>query len=257
MTFLLLLFSFTGLLCATQPSPPDTRAFDAVLKEYALEDGTVRYAELRDNIAPLSAFVERIAAVSPHSHPKLFPTREHALAYWLNTYNALVLWSFAKDYPKGKDRLRGLVGRGLFFFRTKFPVGGVRRSLDDIEHKTIRDEFKDPRIHFAIVCASSSCPKLPRDVFTAENVNGNLDRAAREFLNDGRNVKVTGNKREISVSKIFDWFQDDFGPDKQAVVRYIAKYRPQDAAALREGIWKVRYFSYDWGLNDASRRSQR
>lgn len=227
---------------------PDTSLYDGVLKRYVLDDGRVRYSELHSGLAPLAKFVDQLGAVSPDSHPALFPSREDRLAYWLNAYNALVLHAFAKDYPARKDRLQGLIGRGAFFFRAKFTVGGVERTLDGIESKTIRAGFKEPRIHFALVCASSSCPWLRREPYLADTLERQLEDDATRYLSQPGNVTVSAARREVTVSKIFDWFQSDFGAAKPDVVRFIARYRPE----LREGVWRVRYAAYNWSLNDAA-----
>ena len=94
-----------GYGAAMQPAAPDTAAFDAILKRYVRENGTVDYRSLKLDAEPLNRFVEQIGAVSPESHPALFPTRAHRLAYWINTYNALVIWAMLKEYPEKKTRI--------------------------------------------------------------------------------------------------------------------------------------------------------
>ena len=134
-----LLFA-SSLLGAHVPAAPDVAAFDHILKSYVLDDGTVKYAALKAGLDPLTGFVQQIGAVSPDSNPALFPSRAHKLAYWLNTYNALVLWEMAKEYPEKKDRLNSLIGRYHFFMRIKFKAGGRDPSVRAIE---------EPRIHVA------------------------------------------------------------------------------------------------------------
>ncbi len=229
-------------------SLPDTKVYDDVLKKHVTADGKVRYAKLHSEIAPLGKFVESLGAVSPDSQPALFPTKEAKLAYWINAYNALVLHAFASDYPKNKNRLSGKLGQFQFFFRRKFKVGGTMRSLDDIESKSIRP--LDNRIHFAIVCASTSCPWLSNEAFTEGNVDKLLDSRARLFLNQDNNVKVDTAKRTITFSKIFDWFQKDFVPSSKQLPAFIAKYRAKDGVTLAAGTWKVLFFEYDWSLNE-------
>src|SRR5215813_7127238 len=151
---LLALASLSAMGAPVPPAAPDTAAFDAVLKRHVTESGTVRYGALRADLAPLSRFVEQIGAVSPDSHPALFPTRAHRLAYWINAYNALVIWAMALDYPEKKDRLGSQAGQDQFFHRTTFRIGGRNRTLDDIETNAMRNQFREPRIHFVIVCAS-------------------------------------------------------------------------------------------------------
>ena len=246
---LLVLICLSGMGAAIPPAAPDTAAFDAILKRYVEENGTVRYGALRADLAPLSRFVEQIGAVSPDSHPSLFPSRSHRLAYWINTYNALVLWAMAKDYPEKKTRLGSQAGQDQFFHKTLFKTGGRSRTLDDIETNAIRKQFKEPRIHFAIVCASKSCPWLAREAFTAELLEEQLNRRAKLFLNQTPNVRIEIGRREVMLSQIFDWYRQDFGPSQEAVLSFIAKYRP-DGALLRQGTWKISYFEYDWRINE-------
>jgi hypothetical protein len=243
-----LLFAFPLFGASDPVAPPDVAVFDRVLKSCVLEDGTVQYAALKSGLDPLTGFVAQIGAVSPDSHPSLFQSRAHKLAYWLNTYNALVLWAMAKEYPDKKDRLSTLIGRYQFFTRTKFKVGGRDLSLSDIETNAIRRQFQEPRIHFAIVCASKGCPWLSRDAFTGERLEEQLDVRTTLFLNQARNVRVDSAQREVSLSQIFQWYKQDFGASALA---FIGKYRTEDGAELRHGKWKLRYFDYDWGINEA------
>ena len=227
---------------------PDYQTFDQVLRKYVNTEGKVRYAALHNDIGPLSQFVDSLSTISPLSQPALFPTKEAKLAYWINTYNALVLHAFASEYPKDKARLGSKVGQFQFFYRRKFKVGGIARSLDDIESKSIRP--LDNRIHFSIVCASESCPWLSNEAFTEANVNAKLDARARLFMNQQRNVKVDLAKRTLQLSKIFDWFQKDFSATPADVPKFIGKYREKDGGELAKGNWKVLFFDYDWSLNE-------
>jgi Protein of unknown function, DUF547 len=231
-------------------SVPDTLSWDSVLKKHVLDNGAVRYVALKQDSAALEKFVAQIGEVSPHSHPALFPSREAKLAYWINAYNALVVWSFTKDYPEKRDRLHSAWGKINFFFRLKFRVGGEMRTLDDIEKNTIRKEFGDPRIHFAIVCASASCPWLARDAYTAANLDGILDRETRRYMSQERNVKLDKARQELTVSEIFKWFREDFGRSETDVIRFIAKYRADGPDFANPG-WKIKYYPYNWTLNEA------
>ena len=229
---------------------PDIPLWDAVLKKFVGDNGEVRYAALKQDPAALEKFVSQIGEVSPHSHPALFPSREAKLAYWINAYNALVMWTFTKDYPDKRDRLQSAWGKISFFYRLKLRAGGAMRSLDDIEKNTIRKEFGDPRIHFAIVCGTASCPWLARDAYTAANLDELLDRQTRSYMGQERNVKVDKSRKELTVSEIFKWMREDFGKSEADVVRYIAKYRA-DGPGFANGGWKLKYFPYDWTLNDS------
>lgn len=233
-----------------QSSPPDVAVYNGVLQRFVNDRGEVNYAKLNSSIAPLDRYVRQLAQVSPHSHPGLFKNKESRLAYWINAYNALVLWAFAKDYPDDKDRLKGLLGRGLFFYRRKFEVGGKRYSLAHIENKIIRAEFQEPRIHFALVCASAGCPWLARDAYTAENLERMLDMRTRQFINQERNVAPGRSNGVLRVSKIFDWYKEDFGKNKDELRAYIARYRRGDADKIVGRKWRIEYAGYDWSLNE-------
>src|SRR5262245_29518042 len=239
-----------ALPAANPPEAPDPAAFDRILKRYVLEDGTVRYADLKSSLDPLARFVEQIGQVSPDSHPALFSSRAHKLAYWLNTYNALVLWVVTRNYPDKKEQRMTEPGRNEFFTRLKFEIGGQPRTLDDIETNVIRKQFREPRIHFAIVCAARGCPWLSRDAFTAETLEAQLEDRTRLFLSQERNIRLDPALRQVTLSAIFDWFKDDFGLSNEAVLGFIGNYRSDDAAVLREKKWKLRYFNYDWSLNE-------
>ena len=240
-----------SLRAGNGPKRPDVAAYDRILKSYVREDGMVKYDALKNDFDPLARFVEAVGAVSPDSHPSLFPSREEKLAYWLNAYNALVLWVVTKEYPEKKDRLATPEGQDQFFLRTDFKTGGRIRSLNDIEN-AMRNQFMEPRIHFAIVCASKGCPWLPRDAFTAEKLEEQLESRARLFLNQERAVQVDNANHEVGISQIFDWFKKDFGTSTEAVLAFISKYRPADREALQQGTWKIRYLDYDWGINEAT-----
>jgi Protein of unknown function, DUF547 len=239
-----------ALPAAAGPKPPDATAFDRILKSYVLDDGSVKYDALKNDFDPLTRYIEAIGAVSPDSHPSLFPSRADKLTYWLNTYNALVLWVITKEYPENKNRLSTEAGRDQFFMRTELKVGGGIRSLNDIEN-TIRAQFMEPRIHFAIVCASKSCPWLPRDAFTAEKLEEQLESRTRLFLNQERAIRVDSVNREIGVSQIFGWYKKDFGSSMDTLLAFIGKYRPADREAFQLGTWKLHFLDYDWGINEA------
>jgi hypothetical protein len=235
---------------AAAASVPEYALFDSVLQRSVLDNGKVRYGQVR-NDATLDRFVGQIALVSPDSNPALFPKREDKLAYWINAYNALVLRSFATDYPDKRKRLGSLLGRANFFYRIKHNVGGRMRSLDDIEVNSLRKPLHDPRIHFAIVCASGSCPWLSRHAYTPENVNAKLDEEAKRYWAQARNFALDRASHTVTLPAILDWFKEDFGSTPDKVLAFVARYRPAEAADLTKGTWNIRYFDYDWSPNDA------
>ena len=147
-----------------QSAPFDHALWDRLLKTYVSESGEVDYAALKADRADLDEYVRRLGESSPTNRPEQFPDTAAELAYWLNAYNALVIRGVVDNYPtRSVTRLGYLYG---FFRRKDYIAGGTRLSLKHIEDKIIRQQYRDPRIHFGLVCASISCPLLPREAFT-------------------------------------------------------------------------------------------
>lgn len=224
------MFSIVAALAVVLADPTQ---LEAVLQKYVLENGNVRYGALKTNLAPLTAYVEAIGATNPDS----LPSPQAKLAFWLNTYNALVLHSMAAEYPESKGRLKGLVGRANYFYRRKFRAGGQMHSLADIENNIIR-KFGEPRIHFAIVCASVGCPWLGRRAFTAENLESLLEERTKLYFSQSRSIQLN-QPGIVRLTAIFDWFRGDFPPG------FVERYRPEAAGRKRK------YLDWDWSLNDS------
>lgn len=222
----------------------DEDGLQYTLTKYVSTDGKVRYGLLKADLGPLDRYIEKLKSLDADK----LPNREAKLAHWINAYNALILWSIAKDYPQEKDRLKNPLRRASFFFRRKFTVGGKERSLSDIEDNSLRYAFKEPRIHFAIVCASTSCPWLSTKVYSATDVMARLEQEATRFLTQERNVKIDVAKKTVTVTAIFKWFQKDFGGSEDAVLRFLTRYIK--TAQITDPGWKLKYFDYDWSIND-------
>jgi hypothetical protein len=209
------------------------------LTKYVTDEGKVRYGALKGDLGPLERYVEGL---------KSLDEKRMGLADWINVYNALILWSFAKDYPREKDRLKNPLRRAAYFYRRKFVVAGRERTLADIEDNSIRKPFREPRIHFAIVCASASCPWLSRKVYGAADLKQRLEQDAGRFIEADRNVRVDAGTKTVTVSEIFKWFREDFGGSEKAVLEFLGRYKK--SARLGEPGWKLRYSNYDWSIND-------
>ena len=248
-------------------------AYQVLLAHYVDSDGLVDYARWQaspDDVAQLDSYLAQLAAATPDNRADLFGEPADRLSYWINLYNALVLREVIRRWPlKSVRQVKGgaasylVPGRG-FFGDLRFVVGGRRMSLDDIEHKIIRGRFADARIHFAINCGSSSCPVLRRDAFDAAALEGQLDEASVAFINDPDNVTVDHQKKRIVLSKIFEWYRDDFvahvrrkhggqTAQKTGLVDFLLLYAGDDLAGqlarARAQGYKVRYRDYDWSVN--------
>jgi Protein of unknown function, DUF547 len=257
--------AFAALLAATLPiaaaagaaAQQGGSAWDQVLREFVTATGRVDYPALRARPGELDRFVGSLRARSPLSDPAAFPTREARLAYWINAYNALVVAGVVEAWPVSSVRQIGFLP--FSFFHKKFIVGGRRMTLDEIE-TILRQRLRDPRIHFAIVCASLSCPQLAREAYTPEQVDGQLDRAARAFIHDPGNVSIDVAHNRLKLSRIFRWYRSDFAAaagkegfpgSGDPVLRYIRRYADPGTRRALDALHDphIDYFPYDWGIN--------
>ncbi|HVT60903.1 MAG TPA: DUF547 domain-containing protein [Thermoanaerobaculia bacterium] len=184
------------------------------------------------------------------------------LAYWINLYNISVVSTVVDHYPVNsiRDISTDPITRLNVFKKETVAVKGGKLSLNDIENQKIRAGFKDPRIHFAINCAASSCPPIRPEAFTGPRLGEQLDDQARRFLNEpNRGVKIDSRDGSvvIHVTKVMDWFGDDFKNWAGGQVAFIRKYLPPEKQKLidaAKGNVKLDFYPYDWKLNDTSAR---
>ncbi len=250
---------------SSQPAPPSTPAaqpsafahkpFGELLSAYVDKEGMVNYAGLQKDRAKLDAYLTTVATATPHS----FPNDAERLAFWINAYNASTLAAVLDDVY-GKHKSVKEIEKA-FFKTQKHLVAGEQLTLDEIERKG-RD-LKDPRIHFAVNCASGSCPKLQRYAYYGSELEAQLSNAAREFLADsGRGLNYDPSRNVAYLSPIFKWYAADFTNANSVVARIKAEasgdellevakqYMPTDVAKFfTEKKPKVDYLEYDWSLN--------
>ena len=217
-------------LDAKHPSGVNRFDYQAVLNnENALQ-------ELNDYLAALQE-------LDPRKYSKA-----SQMAYWINLYNAITVQRVLADYPVSSITKLG----GGFFSRGPWDeplakVAGKSLSLNDIEHRILRPIWKDERIHFAVNCASIGCPNLAEKAYTRDNIEALLASSARDYLAHERGSNFDGNT--LVLSKIFDWYQQDFGDSEKQMLAAIAKYAPKNKAArIQKHSGRVKY-QYDWALN--------
>ena len=229
----------------------DEAQLDTLLDKYVSSEGLVDYTAWKDNDADLSALrtlTDDLATFDPSSL-----NEQERLAFWINAYNAFALREVLERYPVESIRPRDFLGipERSFFTEEKHVVNGTSYSLDGIENDVLRAEFDEPRIHFAIVCASTSCPELRTEAYTAERLEAQLDEQARSFVNDPMRNRYNPDTNTASISKIFDWFEGDFTAVAASVPAYLTSYADEEATTVLESPeLNVEYMSYDWGLND-------
>jgi len=198
----------------------------------------VNYSKIKNN----PKYFSYLKALN--ASPK-FENKKEELAYWINAYNALAIKGILDNRSPKK-----LFGRLDFFKKAKYNVGGKNINLFDLERKVIIP-LGEPRIHFAINCASASCPKLIPEAYTEEHLENQLEQVTKSFINDSAKNSFNPKTKIALVSKIFDWFKDDFNNHSGSVQKYLAQYVSDTSIAsdLREGKYKVVYKKYDWSLN--------
>ncbi len=184
--------------------------------------------------------------------PEDLGTRAERLAFWINVYNIFAISKVLEGYPV--ESIRDLGGIFKSVWKQKAgTIGGRSYSLDEIEHEILRP-LGEPRIHFAIVCASVSCPDLATEPFEAEYIDAQLERGARSFLkNPAKGVRVDDSGRTVYISSIFKWFAGDFEPLGGVKAFISGRVEPDVRKRLTSPAYSIDYLDYDWSLNDSAR----
>ena len=195
----------------------------------------------------LVRYIDELTALDPRAL-----NRAEQRAYWINLYNALTVEVVLRHYPvKSIRKIQG----GFFdsgpWDEPYIDVAGVPLTLNDIEHRILRPQWRDPRIHYALNCASLGCPNLAAQAFTAANTEWLLELNAAAFINHPRGVSVLNSR--VTASAIYSWFADDFGADEGGLLEHWLRYAsPELAASLGSNPDELRFkYRYDWALNSA------
>lgn len=226
-----------------EPIPADEfshRLLSRVLDAH-VSNGVVDYRAIQmDDRLP--AYLAQLDRVDPNA----FVTRNERLAFWINAYNAFAIKGILDHYSPVS-----YVGRYRYFIGRDYRVGGTTINLYDLERQVLIKQFQDPLIHFAIVCASTSCPKLQTWVYEPDQLERQLDRVARDFINDPMRNRFDRRQKVASLSMIFKWFDDDFTRAAGSVLTYITRYvnDPELVQDLRRSEYRIEYLDYDWSLN--------
>ena len=239
------------LLGGAAPAVTDLhQPFDELLAAH-VAGGVVDYAGLAEDAAALEAYLESLAATDPSSLD-----RNGQVALWVNAYNAFTIRLILDHYP-GLESIKDIPGSERWT-QQRWVVGGRTYSLDQIEHEILRP-MGDARVHFVLVCASKSCPGL-FEALHADSVDEQLTAAAQRFLSNrqkGLSAGVEqgvlwGENNVLRLSKIFSWFDEDFGDDEGQLIDFVVRYAPAEAVrfiSAHRGDLDLEYFDYDWSLN--------
>ncbi|MGB5636839.1 MAG: DUF547 domain-containing protein [Waterburya sp.] len=230
--------------------------YGEVLKTYVNDQGLVDYAALQTNRSQLDQFNQSLGEVNAETYGSWNEAEQ--IAFLINAYNAFTLQSIIDQEPL-KDSIRDISG---VWNRRKFILAGEEKTLDNIEHDTIRKNFNEPRIHVALVCAAMSCPPLRNEPFLPEKLDTQLDEQTVKFASSPHGFSLDQQDKRVYLSSIFKWYGQDFeqtygtktkfnGNDKQrAVLNYFSPVLNSESQKfLEQGDYKVKYLDYDWSLN--------
>ncbi len=242
-------------------------AFTALLRRHVLvlrggQASQVRYGGLAAERAALKAYLDTLSGVSEAAYAAF--SKPQQMAFLINAYNAFTLELILTRWPK-LESIKDLGSLLQSPWKPKWvPLLGNKVSLDNIEHDMLRarGRFDDPRVHFAVNCASIGCPALREEAFVADRLEAQLAEQAQRFMADRSRNNYDASSGKLQVSKIFDWFGEDFRLGHQGVTSlpvFLGRYAdvladtPADRDRVRRGQVPVAFLDYDWKLNDAPR----
>lgn len=215
-----------------------TSIYNDLLQKHVTKDGIVNYKSFKADEAKLDTYISYLEKTTPASSW----SENKQKAFWINTYNAYTIKLILENYPL--KSIMDIKQDGKTAWKIPFAkVGGKTYTLDYIEHEILRKNLFDPRIHVGVNCASISCPKLGNIAFTEENIDANLEKLMKTFINDSSRNKITNNK--VQISSIFDWFKEDFTKNG-SVIDYLNKYSNTEINSNAA----ISYLKYDWSLNN-------
>ena len=233
-TYLVLLLSVCFLNGFSQWNLPNHSPWNQLLEKHVDNQGWVNYKGFLKDRNELKKYLNHLS----NNPPKSSWTRNETLAYYINAYNAFTVELILENYP-----LKSIKDIRRPWKRKFIPIGDEMLSLDDIEHGILRN-MNEPRIHFAVNCASVSCPKLYNKAFTANQLEKQLDKLTREFINSSEN-KISEN--QLQLSKIFQWYEKDYLVNG---IRSLAHYVSQYTDVKINPNARVSFLDYDWALNE-------
>ena len=237
--FTLYLVTMTLISSSMVNAAVDHSPWDMLLRRYVDQDGRVAYRDWQTHYRAL--FTEYLRTLEQVQTDGMSEAEEKA--FWINAYNAVILQGVFTGYTA-----ESLLSRKRFFSWYALPVAGKKRTPDEIEHQILRKKFSDPRIHFTIVCASTSCPKLRPEAYVAERLDQQLDDATRGFIRDPRRNRF--ENRAVAVSQIFQWFAQDFVAHSGSVPAFLLRFVGEEKKAILESLTgELQYLEYDWTLN--------
>ena len=217
---------------------PDHTIWDRLLQAHVSSSGKVKYKSMKIKMDTLDAYLRELI-----DHPPASDWSKSAKkAYYINAYNAYCIKFVLTKYPTKSVNDISFSGKEIWDFRM-VKLGEKTTNLRSLENDILR-KMGDSRIHFAINCASYSCPKLWNRAYTESNVNSRMTKMAKAFVNDPKKNIIT--EKKIQISKIFEWYKEDFVKPGQTLIQYLNKYSNVTISPKA----KVEYLEYNWALNE-------
>jgi hypothetical protein len=249
MKYFFSLLAIVGLIaCNTQSAeysekPIGHDMWDTLVNKYVSPTGNVNYLSFQQDSALFKRYLKLLSEHRPD--PEKW-TKDEQIAYWINAYNAFTVKLIIDHYPL--ESIKDITKVNIPLVSSPwtinfFEIGGESFNLDQIEHKILRKDFEEPRIHFAVNCASVSCPQLRNEAYTAAKLDEQLDSQAKYFLNQSGKNKLS--KNELKLSKIFKWFTGDF-TQNQTLIEFLNRY--SDVEISEDA--NIDYLDYSWELNE-------
>jgi hypothetical protein len=228
----------------------DHAPWEQLLTKYVNVDGQVNYQGWKRSSSDVGLLDQYLNHLST-ARRNVASTRESKLAFWINAYNAVTIRGILREYPTTSIRNHTPKLWGYHIWKDlQLYVGGEPISLDAMEHEILR-KMSEPRIHFAIVCASIGCPRLLNHAYRADQIDAQLNLNAKDFFSRRQNFQYDIGRKQFRMSAILNWFGDDFGSTQQAKLRRISAWlpTPESAGAAKRNAVSVSYLDYDWNLN--------
>lgn len=221
---------------------PNHTPWDELLKKHVDASGMVDYEGFVKDKAKLEAYLKTLSSKKPDKSW----SREEQLAYWINAYNAFTVKLIVDNYPTKSIKdlgpaLKIPLVSDVWHYKF-FKIEGEDFNLDEIEHGILRKDFDEPRIHFAVNCASISCPPLLNEAFVPSKLESQLNSQAEAFINGGTRNRIS--KNSVQLSSIFSWFKGDF-TDNGTLIDFLNKY----SKVKIDQNAKISYLDYNWNLN--------
>ncbi|UCE89081.1 MAG: DUF547 domain-containing protein [Pseudomonadota bacterium] len=247
------------------------QVFEDLLQRFVV-NGRVNYDAWHgdaDAMAALESYLAAVGRWSPDNAPERFADKNDAKAYWLYVYNAFVLKAVLDRWPLDSVndvRAPAQIAKGQgFFYRLHFIAGGEEVNLLRIQKKKVKKQWRDPRAHFVLNCASDSCPILRPELPTGDELEPFLAQSARDFVSEPSNVSIDHTAQELRVSEIFKWYRKEFIrdlrsrglPSSRGIVDYLIDVAPDELKGEleRAANYTVVYFDYDWDINQAGKET--